>query len=156
MKISLDRSDFTPKIWVTGVKITRKIQFTGVIYRSDHSHSCHFDILGKSPGADQICSEFLKAGGPMLISILERFFNAILSTGDIPQNFKEALIVVLFKKDDRLECKNYCPISLLSHIYKLFMTIIGDQIRSIPFFSTLSSSLSTAELLSKSFAFVSS
>ena len=44
MKISLDRSDFTPKIWVTGVKITRKIQFTGVIYRSDNSHSCHFDI----------------------------------------------------------------------------------------------------------------
>ena len=66
----------------------------------------------------------------MLINILEKFFNAILTTGDIPQNFKEALIVVLFKKDDRSECKNYRPISLLSHIYKLFMTIIGDRIKS--------------------------
>ena len=78
---------------------------------------------GKSPGADQICLEFLKAGGPMLVNILEKFFNAILTTGVIPQNFKEALIVVLFKKDDRSECKNHRPISLLSHIYKLFMTI---------------------------------
>ena len=43
-KISLDRSDVTRKIWVTGVKVTPKIQFTGVIYRSYHSHSCHFDI----------------------------------------------------------------------------------------------------------------
>ena len=81
---------------------------------------------GKSPGADQICAEFLKAGGPMLINILEKFFNAILTTGDIPKNFKEALIVVLFKKDDRSECKNYRLISLLSHIYNLFMTIIYD------------------------------
>ena len=84
---------------------------------------------GKSPGIDKIYSEFLKAGGPILVNILEKFFNAILTSGVIPTNFKEAMIIVLFKKDDRSECKNYRPISLLSHVYKLFMTIIGDRIK---------------------------
>ena len=64
----------------------------------------------KSPGIDQICAEFLKAGGPTLIHILEKFFNAILTSGVIPSNFKQAMIIVLFKKDDRSECKNYRPI----------------------------------------------
>ena len=40
------------------------------------------------------------------------------------------MVIVLFKKDDRDECKNYRPISLLSHVYKLFMTIVGDRIKS--------------------------
>ena len=40
------------------------------------------------------------------------------------------MIIVLSKKDDRSECKNYRPISLLSHVYKLFVTIIGDRIKN--------------------------
>ena len=32
------------------------------------------------------------------------------------------------KKGERSECKNYRPISLLSHIYKFFMTIISNRI----------------------------
>ena len=63
-----------------------------------------------------------------MVNILHILFNLILETGDIPSTFKKALIVVLYKKGDRSECKNYRPISLLSHVYKLFMTIIGNRI----------------------------
>ena len=83
---------------------------------------------GKSPGIDSICAEFLKAGGDAMVQVLTKLFNLILETGEIPSTFKKALIVVLFKKDDRSECKNYRPISLLSHVYKLFMTVIGRRI----------------------------
>ena len=83
---------------------------------------------GKSPGIDRIHSEFLKAGGDAMVQVLHILFNLILETGDIPSTFKKALIVVLYKKGDRSECKNYRPISLLSHVYKLFMTIIGNRI----------------------------
>ena len=70
---------------------------------------------GKSPGIDNIYSEFLKAGGDAMVIILHKQFNLILETGKIPSTFKK----VLYKKDDRSECKNYRPISLLSHVYKL-------------------------------------
>jgi len=83
---------------------------------------------GKSPGIDRIHSEFLKAGGDAMVNILHILFNLILETGEIPSTFKKALIVVLYKKGDRSECKNYRPISLLSHVYKLFMTIVGNRI----------------------------
>ena len=60
---------------------------------------------GKSPGIDSICTEFLKAGGDAMAQVLTKLFNLILGTGEIPSNFKKALIVVLFKKDDSSECK---------------------------------------------------
>ena len=84
--------------------------------------------INKSPGIDNIHSEFRKAGGDDMVRILYTLFNQILETGQIPSTFRKALIVVLYKKDDRSECKNYRPISLLSHVYKLFMTIIGNRI----------------------------
>jgi len=70
----------------------------------------------------------LNSGGETLIKIPQKLFNLIQETGETPTYFKKAVIVVLFKKGDRWECKNYRPISLLSHIYKLFMTIIGARI----------------------------
>ena len=98
------------------------------ILKSEISSAINKLKSGKSPGIDSIYSEFLKAGGDAMVEILHVLFNLILETGEIPSSFKKALIVVLYKKDDRSECKNYRPISLLSHIYKLFMTIIGGRI----------------------------
>ena len=85
---------------------------------------------GKSPGLDNIYSEYIKAGGRPLLLVLHRLFNLILTTGTIPQAFKTALIVVLYKKGSRLDCGNYRPISLLSHVYKLFISIIASRVKS--------------------------
>ena len=85
--------------------------------------------IGKSPGLDQIYSEYLKAGGEPLIKALLHLFNQILTTGKVPKQFKEALIVVIYKKNSRLECGNYRPISLLSHIYKTFISIIASRVK---------------------------
>ena len=61
----------------------------------------------KFAGIDNIYSEFLKVDGDAMVIILHKLFNSILETGKIPLTFKKALIVVLYKKDDRSECKNY-------------------------------------------------
>ena len=86
--------------------------------------------IGKSPGLDNIYSEYLKAGGEPLMNALLHLFLKIQETGKVPQKFKDALIVVLYKKNSRLDCGNYRPISLLSHIYKLFISIIANRVKN--------------------------
>ena len=61
---------------------------------------------------------------------LTLLFNRELRTGTVPQAFKDALIVVLFKKGSMLDCGNYRPIGLLSHIYKLFITLITNHVNN--------------------------
>ena len=85
---------------------------------------------GKSPGIDKIHSEYLQAGGEHIVSALYNLFNNILYFNNIPLSFRQALIVIILKKDSQLDCKNYRPISLLSHIYKLFISIIASRVKS--------------------------
>ena len=77
----------------------------------------------------QFCNTISGIGGMPLLQILLRLFNLILTTGTVPQDFKAALIVVLYKKNSRLDCGNYRPISLLSHVYKLFISIIAERVK---------------------------
>ena len=96
------------------------------ILKSEIVHAINHLKTGKSPGLDNIYSEYFKAGGEPLVDALHLLFNKIRSTFEVPNSFKEALLVVLFKKGSRLDCGNYRPISLLSHVYKLFITIFSS------------------------------
>lgn len=75
-------------------------------------------------GLDNIYSEYNKAGREPIINTLLHLFNCILPTWKIPQLFKEAPIVIL-KIGCRLDCGNYCPMGLLSHVYKHFVNRIS-------------------------------
>ena len=79
---------------------------------------------------DGINAEFLKAGGERVTKELTLMFNDIIKKGKAPQEFKDAEIVLIHKKGSQKECKNYRPISLLSHIYKVFITIICERVKS--------------------------
>ena len=62
--------------------------------------------IGKSPGLDNIYSEYIKAGGEPLMNTLIHLFLQIQNTGKVPQKLKDALIVLIYKKNSRLECVN--------------------------------------------------
>lgn len=73
----------------------------------------------KSPGQDGLPAEIYKAGGSFLIKKLTEILVQCWKTGVVPQEFKDASIVVLFKKGNRSLCDNYRGISLLSTASKI-------------------------------------
>ena len=69
--------------------------------------------VGKAPGADAIPAEVFKAGGPGLVSKLTELFSSVWAAGAVPQDFKDASIVYIYKnKGNRNSCDNYRGISL--------------------------------------------
>ena len=82
----------------------------------------------KDQGVDGITSDIIKLGGPIVLTYLTNIFNNILKTKQIPDSWHEAKIVILFKKGDPKDIKNYRPISLLSHSYKIFTRLLQTRI----------------------------
>lgn len=83
----------------------------------------------KSPGEDGISTEILKLFKNTLIPHITNLFNSILYSGQIPEQFTHSNIILLHKKGDKSEINNYRPISLISHLYKLFIKVIHNRIR---------------------------
>ena len=57
-------------------------------------------------------------------------FHQIMTTERVPKAFKEVFIVVLYKKNICLAYSNNHPTSLLSHLCKVFITIVAKRINS--------------------------
>ncbi|GFR70622.1 endonuclease-reverse transcriptase, partial [Elysia marginata] len=85
----------------------------------------------KSPGPDDITSVVLLIAGEPALDYLTKCFNEILKTGKIPTSWEEAKIIVIYKKGDPGDIKNYRPISLLSHSYKLFTRLLQTRMERI-------------------------
>ena len=87
---------------------------------------------GKAPGLDGIPADIYKHGGSELRHQLLSLFNDCLKGGVLPQDFKDALIVTVYKKKgDRNECGNYRGISLLVIAGKILAKIILGRIKQI-------------------------
>jgi hypothetical protein len=69
----------------------------------------------KSPGTDQIPAELIKAGGETLYSEIHRLICCIWNKEELPQQWKESIIVLIYKNGDKTDCNNYRRISLLSN-----------------------------------------
>jgi hypothetical protein len=78
----------------------------------------------KSPGTDQIQAELIKAGGETLYSEIHRLIGCIWNKEELPQQWKESIVVPIYKKGDKTDCNNYQGISLLSTAYKILSNIL--------------------------------
>lgn len=84
---------------------------------------------GKAPGPDGIPAEVFKAGGETLIAHLTRLFQVFWINGELPQDFRDANIIHLYKnKGDRSSCDNHRGISLLSIAGKILARILLNRI----------------------------
>jgi hypothetical protein len=78
----------------------------------------------KSPGTDQIPAELIKAGGETLYSEIHKLICCIWNKEELPQQWKESIIVPIYKKGDKTDCNNYPGITLLPTAYKILSNII--------------------------------
>ena len=84
---------------------------------------------GKRSGKDGIPPEVFLSGGPYLIKKLTKLLVEIWKKGEVPQDFKDASIVSLFKnKGKRSLCDNYRGISLLSVAGKILARVILSRL----------------------------
>lgn len=82
----------------------------------------------KACGPDDFPIDLLKICNEDVLSELVIIFNEFLKNETLPQDWLETNIVLIFKKGKKDEIKNYRPISLVSHFYKLFVKIILNEI----------------------------
>ena len=83
---------------------------------------------GKAPGGDGIPAEVWKHGGDNLFSRLRQLITNAWEVCSIPQAWKDASILTIYKKDNRTDCGKYRGISLLSIAGKIFDRILLNRL----------------------------
>ena len=82
----------------------------------------------KAAGPDGIHGSVLKYYSVSLYRPLSIIYRLIYNTGIIPQEWKSANIVPIYKKGDKNLVSNYCKISLLCLSAKIMERVILDQL----------------------------
>jgi len=82
----------------------------------------------KSPGIDELHPKFLHEVREEFGEALAQIFNKSMQTGDVPQEWRDALIVPVFKKGNRSDPCNYRPVSLTSVVCKIMERIVKDNV----------------------------
>jgi hypothetical protein len=57
----------------------------------------------KSPGSGQIPAELIQAGGEMLLSAIHKLISSIWNKEELPDQWKESIIVPIHKKGDKTD-----------------------------------------------------
>jgi hypothetical protein len=68
--------------------------------------------------------KFRQAGGEILLSVIHNPINSVWNKEELPDQWKQSIIVPIHKKGDKTDCNNYHGISLLSTSYKILSDIL--------------------------------
>ena len=88
-------------------------------------------VNGKAVGPDRVSVELFKItlnGDPALRRRLLDIVIRIWRGGEVPQQWKDDIIMVLQKKKDRTECGSYRGTSLVAHASKILLKIIARRL----------------------------
>ena len=75
-------------------------------------------------GPDGIPAILIKSCKEELCKPIKMIWDKSLATGTVPEYYKKAFVSPLFKKGNRAEAINYRPVSLTSHIVKIYERVL--------------------------------
>uniref|UniRef100_A0A0N5BDD3 Reverse transcriptase domain-containing protein n=1 Tax=Strongyloides papillosus TaxID=174720 RepID=A0A0N5BDD3_STREA len=84
----------------------------------------------KMVGPDKMCSDVLRFCGRILIQILTDRFNFYVKNCLTPKEWKKSIILLLHKKGSKSDISNFRPLSLTSHVYKIFSSLILSRMQN--------------------------
>ncbi|VDP34696.1 unnamed protein product [Heligmosomoides polygyrus] len=88
--------------------------------------------LGKAAGPDEVPVEAWKVLGDCGVNWQTQFFNKVTIEGKIPDDWRDSIIVPIFKqKGDASECSNYRGIKLISHKMKIYERLVDLRLREM-------------------------
>jgi len=70
----------------------------------------------------------IKAGGRTIHSEIHKLIISIWNKEELPEEWKELIIVPIYKKGDKTDCSNYRGISLLPTMYKILSNILLSRL----------------------------
>jgi hypothetical protein len=85
-------------------------------------------IRRKSAGIDQIAAEMIKAGGIKIRSEIHKLINSIWNKEELPEEWKESIIIPIYKKGYKTACGKYRGITLLPATYKILSNILLSRL----------------------------
>ena len=88
---------------------------------------------GKAVGSDEIAGEMVKHGGQAMIDWLwdPELLKEVWKTKQVPQEWKNAILIPIHKKKCRKVCDNYRGIALLSIQGKVLSLILHEKLQAI-------------------------
>ena len=78
----------------------------------------------KSPGTDQIPTELIKVGGKTICCVIHKLIISIWNKEELPDEWKESIIVPIYKKGDKTDCSNNGGLSFLPTMYRILSNIL--------------------------------
>ena len=85
----------------------------------------------KSPGVDGLPYEFYTCFWPVFGEDLVSVYNDCFSSGCLSFSQRTGLITLLYKKGDKLDTKNWRPISLLCTDYKILAKVLTNRLVAV-------------------------
>ena len=82
----------------------------------------------KSTGIDNIPAKILKTFPNIIGPSITKIFNISLNSGIFVDEWKMDLVLPIYKSDDKRQCENYRPISILPIISKIFERCVFNQV----------------------------
>jgi hypothetical protein len=76
----------------------------------------------------QIPVELIQAGGETILSAIDKLINSVWNKEELPDQWKESIIVPIYKMGSKTDCNNYHGISLLSTSYKIVSNILLSRL----------------------------